>query len=82
MTDPLLISREDGQSLNTDIVSIPHGTAGEAGAFTDVVLRTGVAGETADYICSSHANMGAAVTVAAGAAGIGLQTYKYFKDED
>ena len=66
---PLLISREDGQSLNTDIVSIPHGTAGEAGAFTDVVLRTGVAGETADYICSSHANMGAAITINSGSAG-------------
>ncbi len=66
---PLLIGREDGETLNNDIVAIPVGTAGTAGAFTDVVLRPGVAGETADYICSSHANMGASITINSGSTG-------------
>ena len=66
---PLLIGREDGQTLNSDIISVPVGTAGTAGAFTDVVLRPGMAGETADYICSNHANMGAAITINSGSAG-------------
>ena len=66
---PLLIGREDGETLNNDIVAIPVGTAGTAGAFTDVVLRPGVAGETADYICSQHANMGASITINSGSTG-------------
>ena len=66
---PLLIGREDGETLNSDIISVPVGTPGSAGAFTDVVLRPGMAGETADYICSNHANMGAAITINSGSAG-------------
>ena len=49
---PLLMGREDGGTLNNDIVSVPVGTPGTAGAFTDVILRPGTAGEPADYILS------------------------------
>ena len=66
---PITMGREDGGTLATDIVSISVGTPGSAGAYTDVVLRPGTAGETADYICSSHANMGASVTINSGSAG-------------
>ena len=66
---PITMGREDGGTLSTDIVSISVGTPGSAGAYTDVVLRPGTAGETADYICSSHANMGASVTINSGSAG-------------
>ena len=66
---PLLMGREDGGTLSNDIVSIPVGTPGTAGAFTDIILRPGTAGETADYICSQHANMGASVTINSGSAG-------------
>ena len=66
---PLLIGREDGETLSNDIVSLPVGTPGTAGAFTDVVLRPGTAGETADYTCSSHANMGASITINSGSTG-------------
>jgi len=66
---PITMGREDGGTLATDIVSVSVGTPGSAGAYTDVVLRPGVAGETADYICSSHANMGASVTINSGSAG-------------
>ena len=66
---PLLMGREDGGTLSSDVISIPVGTPGTAGAFTDVVLKPGTAGETADYICSNHANMGAGVTITSGGAG-------------
>ena len=66
---PITMGREDGGTLATDIVSISVGTPGSAGAYTDVVLRPGTAGETADYICSSHANMGNSVTINSGSAG-------------
>ena len=66
---PITMGREDGGTLNTDIVSISVGTPGTAGAYTDVVLRPGVAGEPADYICTNHANMGASVTINSGSAG-------------
>ena len=65
----LIAGREDGDPLSSDIVSNTVGTAGSAGAFTDFTIRTGTAGETVDYICQSHANMGAAITISAGAAG-------------
>ena len=66
---PLIVGREDGETLSTDISAIPVGTPGTAGAFTDVVLGTGTAGETADYICSTHANMGASITINSGSTG-------------
>ncbi len=66
---PLLMGREDGGTLSSDVISIPVGTPGTAGAFTDVVLKPGTAGETADYICSSHAGMGAGVTITSGSSG-------------
>ena len=66
---PLIMGREDGGVLNTDIVSVSVGTPGTAGAFTDVIFRPGTAGETANYICTNHPNMGAAVTINTGTAG-------------
>ena len=65
----LIAGREDGGTLSQDIVTVVNGTAGSAGAWTDVVVRPGTAGETADYVCQNHANMGASITIAAGAAG-------------
>ena len=66
---PITMGREDGGTMNQDIVTVTNGTPGTAGAFTDVILRPGVAGETASYICSNHANMGASVTINSGSAG-------------
>ena len=54
---PLTMGREDGGVLNQDIVTVTNGTPGTAGAFTDVILRPGTAGETASYICTQHPNM-------------------------
>ena len=64
-----IAGREDGGTLSQDIVTVVNGTAGSAGAWTDIVVRPGIAGETADYVCQNHANMGASITIAAGAAG-------------
>lgn len=66
---PLIVGREDGGTLSADIISVSVGTPGNAGAFTDIIVRPGTAGETADYICSQHANMGAAFTIVSGTAG-------------
>ena len=66
---PLIVGREDGETLSTDISAIPVGTPGTAGAFTDIVLGPGTAGEVADYICSQHANMGASITINSGSTG-------------
>ena len=66
---PLTVGREDGGTLSTDIVAIQVGTPGNAGAFTDIIVRPGTAGETADYICTQHANMGASLTIVSGSAG-------------
>ena len=66
---PLTAGREDGGTLSTDIVAIQVGTPGTAGAFTDIIVRPGTAGETADYICTQHANMGASFTIVSGSAG-------------
>ena len=62
------MGREDGGILSTDIVSVSVGTPGTAGAFTDVIFRPGTAGETANYICTQHPNMGASVTINTGTA--------------
>ena len=66
---PLTIGREDGGTLSTDLVAIQVGTPGNAGAFTDIIVRPGTAGEVADYICTQHANMGASFTIVSGSAG-------------
>ena len=54
---PLIVGREDGGTLSADIISVSVGTPGNAGAFTDIIVRPGTAGEVADYICSQHANI-------------------------
>ena len=51
------------------MVAIQVGTPGNAGAFTDIIVRPGTAGEVADYICTQHANMGASFTIVSGSAG-------------
>lgn len=66
---PLSAGREDGGTLSTDILAVSYGTPGNAGAFTDIIVKPGTAGEVLDYICTAHANMGNSITIGTGTAG-------------
>lgn len=66
---PLSVGREDGGTLSTDIAAVSYGTAGTDGAFVDIIVKPGTAGEVADYICTNHANMGSGITITTGTAG-------------
>ena len=57
------------ESSNNDIVSVPVGTLVQQEHLLTLYSGPGTAGETADYICTQHPNMGAAVTINTGTAG-------------